>query len=54
VTLANNSTSIPYWNPIVFTEKTDMEVRAIADSAGGTVTASATLDITYIKNGSDL
>ena len=54
VTLANNSTSIPYWNPIVFTEKTDIEVRAEADSVGGTITASATLDITYIKNGSDL
>ena len=54
VTLANNSTSIPYWNPIVFTEKTDIEVRAVADSAGGTITASATLDITYIKNGDTL
>ena len=50
VTLANNSTSIPYWNPIPFYEKTDIEVRAEADSAGGTITASATLDITYIKN----
>jgi hypothetical protein len=54
VTLANNSTSIPYWNPIVLTEKTDVEVRAIADSVGGTITASATLDITYIKNGDTL
>ena len=54
VTLANNSTSIPYWNPIVFNEKTDIEVRAEADSGGGVITASATLDITYIKNGSDL
>jgi hypothetical protein len=25
-------------------------VRAEADSVGGTITASATLDITYIKN----
>jgi len=54
VTIANNSTSIPYWNPIVFTEKTDIEVRAVADSSGGTITASATLDITYIKNGDTL
>jgi hypothetical protein len=54
VTLANNSTNIPYWNPIVFTEKTDIEVRAEADSSGGTITASATLDITYIKNGDAL
>jgi len=50
VTLANNSTNIPYWNPLSFSEKTDIEVRAEADSVGGTITASATLDITYIKN----
>ncbi len=50
VLLANNSTAISYWNPIKITEKTDIEVRAQADSAGGTITASATLDITYIKN----
>ena len=54
VLLANNSTAISYWNPIVFTEKTDIEVRAAADSTGGTITASATLDITYIKNGDAL
>jgi len=54
VTLSNNSTTIPYWNPIVFTEKTDIEVRAVADSSGGTITASGTLDITYIKNGDTL
>ena len=54
VTLANNSTSIPYWNPIPFSEKTDIEVRAEADSSGGTITASATLDITYIKNDGSL
>lgn len=54
VTLANNATSLSYWNPIVLTEKTDVEVRAIADSAGGTITVSATLDITYIKNGDTL
>lgn len=50
VLLANNSTSIPYWNPIPFSECTDIEVRAVADSIGGTITASATLDLTYIKN----
>ena len=54
VTIANNSTSIPYWNPIVFTEKTDVEIRAVADSSGGTITASATLDMTYIRNGDTL
>ena len=50
VLLANNSTAISYWNPIPFHECTDIEVRAVADSAGGSITASATLDITYIKN----
>ena len=50
VLLANNSTAISYWNPIPFSECTDIEVRAAADSAGGTITASATLDLTYIKN----
>jgi hypothetical protein len=50
VLLANNSTAISYWNPIPFHECTDIEVRAAADSAGGSITASATLDITYIKN----
>ena len=50
VLLANNSTAISYWNPISFSECTDIEVRAAADSAGGTITASATLDLTYIKN----
>ena len=50
VLLANNSTAISYWNPIFFSECTDIEVRAAADSAGGTITASATLDLTYIKN----
>jgi len=54
VVLANNSTAISYWNPIPFTEKTDVEIRAQADSAGGTITASATLDVTYIKNDSRL
>ena len=54
VLLANNSTAISYWNPISFAEKTDIEVRAQADSIGGTITASATLDITYILNGTEL
>ena len=54
VLLANNSTAIAYWNPISFYECTDIEVRAKADSAGGTITTSATLDITYIKNAGPL
>ena len=54
VLLANNSTAISYWNPISFAEKTDIEVRAQADSIGGSITASAALDITYILNGIEL
>jgi len=54
VLLANNSTAISYWNPIPFYECTDIEVRAQADSAGGSITSSATLDITYIKNAGPL
>ena len=54
VLLANNSTAISYWNPIVFSECTDIEVRAQADSSGGTITSSSTLDITYIKNAGPL
>lgn len=42
--------SISYPYPLKFTEKTDIEVRAKADSAGGTVTASAALDIVIIQN----
>ena len=42
--------SIEYPYPLKFTEKTDIEVRAQADSAGGTVTVSAALDILIIEN----
>ena len=42
--------SIAYPYPLKFTEKTDIEVRAKADSAGGTVTVSAALDIIIIQN----
>ena len=42
--------SIEYPYPLKFTEKTDIEVRAQADSAGGTVTVSAALDILIIQN----
>lgn len=42
--------SIVYPYPLKFTEKTDIEVRAQADSAGGTVTVSAALDIVIIQN----
>ena len=40
--------------PIKFTEKTDIEVRAIADAGSANAEVSAGLDIVYIKNGSDL
>ena len=42
--------TINYPYPLKFTEKTDIEVRAKADSAGGTVTVSAALDIVIIQN----
>ena len=42
--------SIAYPYPLKFTEKTDIEIRAQADSAGGTVTVSAALDIIIIQN----
>lgn len=42
--------TIEYPYPLKFTEKTDIEIRAQADSAGGTVTVSAALDILIIQN----
>ena len=42
--------SIVYPYPLKFTEKTDLEIRAKADSAGGSVTVSAALDIILIQN----
>lgn len=47
----NGHTEISYSTPIPFTEKTDIEVRAIGSSANSTLHVSATLDIVYIKNG---
>lgn len=43
-----------YHFPIKFSEKTDIEVRAIADAGSANVEVTAGLDIVYIKNGSDL
>jgi len=37
--------------PLAFTEKTDIEVRAISDSGSGNVEVSAGLDFVYILNG---
>ncbi len=42
--------TISYPYPLKFTEKTDIEIRAQADSSGGTVTVSAALDIILIQN----
>ena len=39
-----------YKFPLKFTEKTDIEVRAIADAGSANVEVSAGLDIIYIKN----
>ena len=39
-----------YTFPLKFTEKTDIEVRAIGDSAGADIAISAGLDFVYIKN----
>jgi len=39
-----------YRFPLKFTEKTDIEVRAISDSGSGNVEVSAGLDMIYIKN----
>jgi len=39
-----------YTFPLKFTEKTDIEVRAIGDSSGANIAISAGLDIVYIKN----
>jgi len=40
--------------PLKFTEKTDIEVRAISDAAGANAEVSAGLDMVYIKNGDTL
>jgi len=39
-----------YTVPLVFEEKTDLEWRAIGDSAGADIAISAGMDIIYIKN----
>lgn len=43
-----------YKFPRVFTEKTDLEFRAIGDSAGSDIAISAGIDLVYIKNGNTL
>lgn len=43
-------TEISYSTPLPFTEKTDIEVRAIGSSSNAELHVSAALDIVYIKN----
>jgi len=52
--LQNAHTEITYSTPTSFTEKTDIEVRAIGSSSNSALHVSAGLDIIYIKNGSEL
>ena len=47
---AESSVHQGYTVPLKFEEKTDIEVRAIGDSAGADIAISAGLDIIYIKN----
>lgn len=44
----------PYAFPLRFAEKTDIEVRAIGDSASADIAISAGLDMVYIRNGVSL
>ena len=48
--LQNAHTEIAYSTPLPFTEKTDIEVRAIGSSSNSELHVSAALDIVYIKN----
>jgi hypothetical protein len=47
---SQSSTHQEYTIPLKFTEKTDIEVRAIGDSSGADIAISAGLDFIYIKN----
>ena len=47
---AESSVHQAYTIPLKFEEKTDIEVRAIGDSAGADIAISAGLDILYIQN----
>lgn len=51
---SESSTNQTYSIPVMFEEKTDIEVRAIGDSAGADIAISAGLDFIYIQNGSTL
>lgn len=47
---SQSTTNQVYTVPLVFEEKTDLEWRAIGDSAGADIAISAGMDIVYIKN----
>ena len=47
---AESSNHQQYRYPLEFAEKTDIEVRAIGDSAGADIAISAGMDFVYIKN----
>ena len=47
---SESSTHQEYTIPLKFTEKTDIEVRAIGDSSGSDIAISAGLDFIYIRN----
>ena len=50
IAVQNDHTAVSYPIPIPFTEKTDIEVRAIGSSSNSALHVSAALDIVYIKN----
>jgi hypothetical protein len=50
----NGHTELSYSTPLPFSEKTDIEVRAVASSSNSALHVSAALDILYVKNDSRL
>jgi hypothetical protein len=50
---AESQTTLTYSLPLEFDEKTDIEYRAIGDSAGADIAISAAFEIVYIWNGNN-
>ena len=50
---AESQTTLTYSLPLEFEEKTDIEYRAIGDSAGADIAISAAFEIVYIWNGNN-
>ncbi len=50
----NGHTEVSYSTPLLFSEKTDVEVRAVGSSSNSALHVSATLDIVYIRNAGPL